>query len=205
MASSSGFESAGSPPRPVAATRSYIYTFPFSPLRASSREYPVFGLDLRANGAHSVVLRARDELDRKAAFKKLSIALALLGVYEGQGLIERPPGGVGDFSAAPSADELEEFRYSQEITDTIKKLEKANTPYQIQACFTLSRAYALSSDPESAIIEFFKLIELYIKHLAWVRRLSEGAAKNVLVDKIILSKRVKDDLRVHRVLAEDTI
>ncbi|MDQ4503458.1 hypothetical protein [Sinomonas sp. ASV322] len=182
--------------------RSYAYTFPLVPVPSSGLEYPVYGLDLGGDGARSVVLRCSDELDRKAAFKRLSMALALLGVYEGQGLIERSS---GTFSAIPSEDEPGENRYSQDVTDAILHLERSNSPYQIQACFTLSRGYALLADPESAIIEFFKVIELYIKQLAWVRRLSEGAARNVLVDKIILSKRVKDDLRVRAVLAPDTI
>ncbi|WP_415854702.1 hypothetical protein [Sinomonas sp. G460-2] len=184
--------------------RSYAYTFPLVPASSPGLAFPVYGLDLGGDGAGSVVLRVGEELDRKGAFKRLSVALALLAVYEGVGLIERSPNGLG-FSVAPSPDEAPEFRPSQEVLDAVHRLERSNSPYQIQACFTLSRGYALLSDPESAIIEFFKVIELYMKHLAWAHRLSEGAAKNVLVDKIILSKRVKDDLRVRAVLEPETI
>lgn len=185
--------------------RSYAYTFPMVAVPDLGLDYSVYGLEVRGDGTRSAVLRVRDELDRKAAFKRLSVALALLGVYEGKGLIERPSREAGGFSALSSAEELEDVTYSRDVMDSIHRLERSNSPYEIQACFTLSRGYALLADPESAIIEFFKVIELFIKHLAWVRRLSEGAVKNVLVDKIILSKRVKDDLRVREVLAPDII
>lgn len=166
---------------------------------------PVYGLDLTGNGAQSVVLHTRVELDQKAAFKKLSVALALLGVYEALGLTERAPGGIGGFLSSPSQEEYEEPRYQEEVRATISQLEQANDPYQIQACFTLSRGLALVSDPESAIIEFFKLIELYIKQLAWAGDLEAAAAKNVLEDKIIFSKRVREDLKVGGVLADQTV
>ncbi|WP_138416256.1 hypothetical protein [Sinomonas gamaensis] len=149
-------------------------------------------------------LRSGEELDRKATLKRLSVALAVRGVFAGVGLLEGEA-GFGDFAASPSAGELQEHRYSVHVEAVITKLEQANGPYQIQACFTLSRALALVADPESAIVEFYKLIELYIKHLAWTGALDPGAAKNVLVDKIIFSKRVKDSLRVHKVLDEETL
>jgi hypothetical protein len=149
-------------------------------------------------------LRSGEELDQKAALKRLSVVLALRGVFAGVGVLEGEA-GLGDFAASPSAEELQEHRYSVQVEAATTKLEQANGPYQIQACFTLSRALALVADPESAIVEFYKVIELYIKHLAWTGTLDPGAAKNVLVDKIIFSKRVKDSLRVHKVLNEETL
>jgi hypothetical protein len=178
----------------------YSYTFPLAPPRPPGLAYPVYGLELNGAGDHSVVLRSSDELDKKHAFKRLSIALALLGVYEGVGLIERAPGSIDGYSSSPSVEVYTEPALSPEVAEAVRRLERANDPYQVQACFTYSRALALTTTPESAIIEFFKVIELHIKHLAWSRALDPGAARNVLVDKIILSKRVRDALRVRRLL-----
>ena len=178
----------------------FTYTFPLAPPRPPGLAYPVYGLDLNGAGDHAVVLRTAEELDRKGAFKRLSIALALLGVYEGVGLIERAPGSIDGYSARPSPEEYPEPALSPEVAEAVRRLRRANDPYQVQACFTLSRGLALVAAPESAIIEFFKVIELHIKHLAWSRALDAGAARNVLVDKIILSKRVRDALRVRRLL-----
>jgi hypothetical protein len=185
--------------------RSFRYTFPLESPSLNGVGYSVYGLDLEAPPAESVTLRTRRELDEKEAFKRLSVALALLGVFQGIGLIERGRGDTGTFSFSASQDDYEEQRYSPRVEAAIRKLEQANDPYQVQACFTLSRALALVPDPESAIVEFYKLIELYIKHLAWVGRLDRGAAKNVLVDKIIFSKRVKENLKAHRILNQETL
>jgi hypothetical protein len=185
--------------------RSFRYTFPLESPSLNGVGYSVYGLDLEAPPAESVTLRTRRELDEKEAFKRLSVALALLGVFQGIGLIERGRGDTGTFSFSASQDDYEEQRYSPRVEAAIRKLEQANDPYQVQACFTLSRALALVPDPESAIVEFYKLIELYVKHLAWVGRLDRGAAKNVLVDKIIFSKRVKENLKAHRILNQETL
>lgn len=185
--------------------RSFRYTFPLECPSLNGASYSVYGLEVGAAAAESVTLRTRRELDEKEAFKQLSVALALLGVFQGIGLIERNAGGMGVFSSSPSQDEYEEQEYSPRVEAAIRKLEQANNPYQVQACFTLSRAMALVPDPESAIVEFYKLIELYIKHLASAGRLDRGAAKNVLVDKIIFSKRVKENLKAHKILNEETL
>ncbi|WP_077490668.1 hypothetical protein [Sinomonas mesophila] len=178
----------------------YTYTFPLAPPRPPALAYPVYGLELNGAGDHSVVLHSPEELDKKGAFKRLSVALALLGVYEGVGLIERAAGSIDGYSMSRSPEEYVDPALSPEVAEAVRRLRRANDPYQIQACFTLSRGLALMAAPESAITEFFKVIELHIKHLAWSRALDSGAARNVLVDKIILSKRVRDALRVRRLL-----
>jgi hypothetical protein len=207
MADSKSSRAVGSEPlgKPVGEPRSFRHTFPFVPPAHSHLDYSVYGLDLTDNRMPSVVLRSREVLDRKGAFKKLSVALALLGVYEGVGLRERASGGIGGFHSSPAWEDYEESNYSPQVAAAIRLLERANDPYQVQACFTLSRGLALASDPESAIIEFVKLIELYVKQLAWGGDLEPAAAKNVLEDKIIFSKRVKEDLRARRILTEETV
>ncbi len=163
-----------------------------------------YGLEL-GDGGRSVILRTSRPLSQKDAFKKFSIVLALLGIYEGVGLIERAGDGLEGFSSRPSREEYDEPSYPEHVSATIRQLEKANDPYQIQACFTLSRGLAHVTDPESAIIEFFRVIELYIKHLAWTEALNPEAANNVLVYKLILSKRVKDALKTRRILRAETV
>ncbi|GAB4100764.1 hypothetical protein [Sinomonas halotolerans] len=178
----------------------FSYTFPLAPPRPAGLPYPVCGLDLRDHGDHSVVLHSPEELDWKAAVKRLSVALAVLALHEGVGLIERAPGGIDGYSVSASSAACAEPALPPEVAEAVRRLELANDPYQVQACFTLSRGLALMATPESAIIEFFKVIELHIEHLAWSRALDPGAARNVLVDKIILSKRVRDALSVRRLL-----
>ncbi|MGO4856874.1 hypothetical protein [Arthrobacter sp. 2MCAF14] len=46
---------------------------------------------------------------------------------------------------------------------------------------------------------------MYVKQLAWVGDLGAAAAKNVLVDKIIFSKRVKEDLKARTILTEEMV
>lgn len=183
------------------ALSSFQYTFPLVSARSPDPgTITRYGLSLAGD---SVVLHTSEELDRRGAFKKLSVALALLGVYEGMGIIE--PGGSGAFRVTPSPEEFVECSYPVELMETVHRLEQANDPYQIQACFTLSRGLALTADPEGSIIEFFRLIELYIKHLAWTGAFDPASAENVLVHKLILSKRVKDALKSRKILAPETV
>lgn len=185
--------------------KSFRHSFPLVPAPVFGVTHPIYGLDLAGDGGHSIILRTREKLDRKEAFERLSVGLALLGVYFGAGFKERASGGLGGYFASPHPDEYEEPTYSEEVMKTIVGLEQARGPYQIQARFTFSRGLALLSDPESAIVEFSKVIELYIKQLAWSRQLPLAAAKNVLEDKIIFSKKVKEALVAEKILAVETV
>lgn len=104
MASTSRSHAFGSEPagKPVGDPRSFRYTFPFVPPANSHVFHSVYGLDLADDGMPSVVLRSREVLDRKGAFKRLSVAFALLGIYEGVGLAERASGGIGGFHSSPA-------------------------------------------------------------------------------------------------------
>ncbi|MCH6471346.1 hypothetical protein [Sinomonas terrae] len=164
----------------------------------------IYGLDL-GDGAQSVVLRAGGKLNKKATFKRLSVALALLAIFQSEGLIESVSDESEELHWIPSERDYEEPKYSARVEAVIRQLEQANGPYQVQACFTFSRALALTPDPESAIIEFFKLMELWVKHVAWSGMLDPHATKNVLVDKILFSKRVKEDLKQRRILDPETV
>lgn len=69
----------------------------------------------------------------------------------------------------------------------------------------MSRGLAFVSDPETAIIEFFKIIELYIKQLAWTGALGHTASKKVLQDKAIFSRPVREALTTEVQLNQDTV
>lgn len=188
-----------------AVPHSFRHWFPLLPSPVFGVSDPIYGLDVAGDGGHSVVLHSRKELGQKEAYRRLSVALALLSVYFGAGLKERAPGAIGGYFAAPSHEESGEHIYREDVMATIGQLERANDPYQIQARFTLSRGLALISDPESAIIEFFKLTELYIKQLAYAGALDPAARKNVLEDKIIFARRVKEDLVARGILTEELV
>ncbi|MDQ0799700.1 hypothetical protein [Arthrobacter sp. SLBN-112] len=179
--------------------------FPLVPAPVFGVAHPIYGLDVAGEGGHSVILRTREQVDRREAFERLSVGLALLSIYFGVGFRERAAGGLGGYFASPSPEEYEEPNYSEEVMTTISELQRARDPYQIQARFTFSRGLALMSDPESAIVEFFKVIELFIKQLAWKAELPPDAVKNVLEDKIIFSKRVKEALIAEGILAVETV
>lgn len=205
MAFSGDPEGLQPPDQPISAPKSFAYSFPLVSLLADNGNPSVYGLDVGSDGAKAAILRASEKLDQKATFKQLSVALALLGIFQSVGLIESLPGEVDASAWSASEHEYEMPRYSPRVEAVIRRLEQANGPYQIQACFTFSRALALVPDSESAIIEFFKLIELWIKHVAWSGRLDPHATKNVLVDKILFSKRVKEDLKQKRILKTETV
>lgn len=185
--------------------RSFRHSFPLLPSPIYGVSHPIYGLDLSGDGAHSIILHSSRELNRKDAFERLSVGLALIGIYFGSGLNERAPGAIGGYSVSPSEEEFREQIYSDAIMKTVSQLERANAPYQIQARFTLSRGMAIISDPETAIIEFFKVIELYIKQLAWTGVLGHVACKKVLEDKAIFSKPVREALTVEANLTKETV
>jgi len=174
------------------------------PLPAYGPVYPVYGLHFRGTPAHSVFLRSKEQLDKKGAYKKLSIALALLAMFDEEGLKARANGGIGGYTAGVVNETYAEESYGGFVTSVIQQLKAAEHPFQIQACFTLSRAFALLNDPESAIIEFFKVIELSIKHAAATEQLTYSTAAAVLKGKIF-GPSVRDELAQKVGLKAETV
>lgn len=167
--------------------------FPLVPLPDHEDNYPVNGLHFRGTPAHSVYLHSKTSLDEKGAHKKLSESLALLAIFELVGLRARPSGGIGGFSGGP----MEIIDMGAALISPVDQMHlgiaAAGNSFQIQACFTLSRAFALQNDPESSIIEFFKVVELFIKDMAYASKLSPRANADVRNGKIF-SRNVISDL-----------
>lgn len=170
----------------------YKYMFPLLPLPVHDGKLPVLGLHFRGTHAHSIYLHSAQQLDEKHAYKRLSESLALLAIFDLVGLRARPTGGIGGFCGGPA----ESVDLGAVLTGAPHEmhagLAAADNSFQVQACFTLSRAFALQGDPESSIIEFFKVIELFIKGLAYEGKFGPDASFDVLRGRLFSGKVIAE-------------
>ena len=130
-------------------------------------------------GAPFITVNSSQILTKEQSYFKLSIALALFSLFEKEGFSPRPIGGIGGYNNGVVDERYVEDAHNAKVREYIAKLNDAKSPFQIQSRFTLSRAHSIMRDPESAIIEFFKIIELFIKENAHQNKLSEQACGDV--------------------------
>lgn len=183
----------------------YRYNFPYGVGVNTEKGYDVYGLRVCEGGAPFLTVHSARLLTTKDAYFKLSVSLALLSLFEKEGFSPRPIAGIGGYNNGVTDEVYEEVKHSELVQGYINSFNTASSPFQIQSRFTLSRAYSMMQDPESAIIEFFKIIELFIKENAQQGRLSEAACADVFAKfPKTFSNNVKDSLK-NGILKPETV
>lgn len=183
----------------------YTYNFPYTTNANLNRQYGVHDLYIY-NRLPFISLLSSKMLSKKESYMKLSVSLALLALFENEGFTSRPISAIGGYNNGVIDEVYIENTYPDEIQGYIDRLYKSNNSFQIQSRFTISRALAIMWDPESATIEFFKVIELYIKNCAYTGLFSDATARKVLADRPNpFTKEVKDELINKKLLDMNTV
>lgn len=156
----------------------YVYLFPMTLI--SDLNYPVHDVQYDTDdNLPFIQLKSVGWLSDREAFKKLFVSLSVMSLYLDKGVNTRPIEGIGGFCKEIVDESYQPVIHKPKVNNLIKILEKCEDPFQIQAGFTLSRAYSSFQDSETAIIEFFKIIELYIKFNAYNGKLSTASFEAV--------------------------
>jgi hypothetical protein len=183
---------------------SFDYFFPFKVTLQDRESLKKYNLDI-SDGCAFLVLREEKELPEKDAYKKLSIDLTFLALYEKRGWNERPVGGLGGFHKKPhTQNSNNDYINHTKHKKLLNILNGADDGYSIQSRFTFSRAYSCFDDPESSSIEFFKIIELFIKYCAFKNMLSPEAIKQVKLHRLF-DEKIKKSLFEQKILKEFTV
>lgn len=156
----------------------YLYLLPFHPIDDSTKD--VLGVSLSSLNPF-IELYSDTQLSEAEAYIQVSKSLSISALFMTRGVIDRNSGAIGGFCEMRSSHK--NYGDVSDLPDLARafydELDYEADSFQIQSRFTLSRAYALSSDFESSCIEFFKIVELYVKHLAYTSQLSDGATRQV--------------------------
>lgn len=157
----------------------YLYLLPFHSMINPTEN--IFGVSLFSELGPFIEFYSDTQISEADVYRQVSKVLSIQALIMGQGVADRNPGSVGGFYEVRSV--RKEYgdvtNPSLLVQDLYNSLCDDADSFQIQSRFTLSRAYALSSDFESSCIEFFKIVELYVKHLAYSSRLSPVATDQV--------------------------
>lgn len=174
--------------------KKYCYNFPYE-VNGSLTEHLVHDLDL-SHGSPFISLYSDTLLTKKQAYFKLSIAFGLYSLFEKEGFLPRPVGGIGGFNAGVEDSLYENITHSTLIKPYIDGFKRSTNSFQIQSRFTLSQAHAMMRNPEAAIIEFFKIVEIYIKNCAYTGVFTHATAARVLDPRSpsIFNNNVKREL-----------
>lgn len=167
-------------------------------------DYPVNGIYYKDRNSSFVELRVNKKITDTVAYHKLFESLALIALFYEKGVYARAISAIGGYHMTIEDSAYKSVSHNKYIRSIIRLLGKCKDPFQIQAGFTLSRAYAQLDDPEISIYEFFKVVELYIKHQGFTCKLSQ-ISKRDIDNYNLFTPSIKKDLYSNRDITSETV
>lgn len=158
------------------AKSGYNHYFPYS---GSNFVLPKSCSILQFSYSHPFLkLESATKISSKNAYKKLSEFLAALALKSQIGFVKKDSEAIGGYHCDNKRTTASKDCSGIEIQELADRLSASNSAFQIQSCLTLSSAYALQA--AESYMEFFKIIELYVKYLAESGGFSENVSNSIL-------------------------
>lgn len=173
----------------------YLYHLPFYPI--ANPPDPVLGVHFDSARGPFIQLYSDSPLSEYEQYVRISKALSVVALFSEKGTSDRQAGGVGSFYEERCSQKL--YGEVSDLTPLARMvyvgLDCEASAFQIQSRFTLSKAHSSSLNFESSAIEFFKVVELYIKHLAYTSQIgpkSVAAVKGGFLFKDVVKQEIID-------------
>lgn len=136
----------------------YLYKLPKQPIILNNTI-------ITNDSPYGATVKTKNRISRLEAHHIFFETTAIIALYFKLGGLRRSVGAIGGYHEGVESGETIQPSLIQNLDLVILKLQSCNDPFQIQAAFTLSKAYAIE-DLELRTLEFFKLIEIAAKYYA---------------------------------------